>query len=107
MKELENLYDVISDRAKNPTEGSYTSYLFQKGKEKILKKIGEESTEAVIAAMKDDKNELIMELGDLFYHITVLMVECGVTLEELSEELGKRSQKTGNLKAERKPIENL
>jgi phosphoribosyl-ATP pyrophosphohydrolase len=107
MKQIDVLYNTINDRKNNPEEGSYTNYLFNKGVEKILKKVGEESTELIIASIKDDKNEIILETGDLIYHLIVLLVEKGITLEEIEEELYKRSLKTKNLKAERKPIENL
>ncbi len=102
--EFQVLYDTVLDRKANPEEGSYTSYLFGKGKEKILKKVGEESTEVVIAAMKDNKEELIGELGDLFYHVMVLIAQQNVTLEEVEAELARRSGKTHNLKPERKPV---
>lgn len=102
--EFQVLYDTVMDRKANPEEGSYTAYLFGKGKEKILKKVGEESTEVIIAAMKDSKEELIGELGDLFYHVMVLMAEQNVSLEEVEEELARRSEKKHNLKPERKPV---
>lgn len=102
--EFQVLYDTVMDRKANPEEGSYTAYLFGKGKEKILKKVGEESTEVIIAAMKDSKEELIRELGDLFYHVMVLMAEQNVSLEEVEEELARRSEKKHNLKPERKPV---
>ncbi|NLC97294.1 MAG: phosphoribosyl-ATP diphosphatase [Erysipelotrichaceae bacterium] len=107
MKEINNLYNVIKDRKNNPREGSYTTYLFEKGIEKILKKYGEESIEVVIASLKDSKEDIILEVGDVLYHLMVLLVEKGITLEEIDEEIYKRSLKTNNLKAERKPIENL
>ena len=75
--------------------------------EKILKKIGEESTEVVIASLSDSKEDLINEINDLAYHIIVLMVENGITLEEVEEVMEKRSMKQHNLKAERKPITNV
>lgn len=107
MKELEVLYETILSRKEQGEEGSYTSYLFQKGLDKILKKVGEECTEVVIASLSQTKEDQINEIGDLLYHLMVLMVEKGITLEEVNEELEKRSEKTHNLKAERKPIENL
>lgn len=107
MKELDVLYETVLDRKANPEEGSYTTYLFQKGQDKILKKVGEECTEVVIASLSQNKEDLINEFGDLFYHLIVLMVEKGITLDEVNAELEKRSGKTHNLKAERKPIENL
>ena len=94
------------DRKASPEEGSYTSYLFGKGEEKILKKVGEECTEVIIASLSQSKEDLINEFGDLFYHMVVLMVEKGITLEEISAELERRSGKKHNLKAERKPVTN-
>lgn len=87
---LDALYDLLATRKTEPKEGSYTSYLFEKGKEKILKKIGEESTEVVIAALKDDREETIFETADLCYHMLVLMVERGITPADIRIELGKR-----------------
>lgn len=107
MQELEVLYETILDRKSHKEEGSYTSYLFDKGLEKILKKVGEESTEVVIASLTQTKEDQINEIGDLLYHLMVLMVEKGITLEEVNAELAKRSNKTHNLKAERKPIDQL
>ncbi len=107
MKELEVLYETILSRKEQGEEGSYTSYLFQKGLDKILKKVGEECTEVVIASLSQTKEDQINEIGDLLYHLMVLMVEKGITLGEVNAELEKRSEKTHNLKAERKPIENL
>ena len=86
---LKDLYKVIIDRKKNPKEGSYTQYLFDKGIDKILKKIGEEATEVIIGA-KNDKQELIYEASDLIYHLIVLLVNEGVTPAEIMEELRGR-----------------
>ncbi len=106
--ELQVLYDTILDRKTNSEVGSYTAYLYEKGLEKILKKVGEECTEVIIASMKENnKEEVVNELGDLFYHLFVLMAEKGISLDDVNEELNRRSQKTSNLKPERKPIENL
>lgn len=88
---LDSLYDVVADRKSNPKENSYTNYLFDKGIDKILKKVGEESAETVIAAKNNDKNELILEASDLIYHLTVLLVEKGVTYDDIALELEKRS----------------
>lgn len=107
MKELKEMYETVLDRRENPEEGSYTSYLFEKGTEKILKKVGEESTEVVIATLNGTKEDLIGEMNDLVYHLLVLMVDKGITPEEFASEAAKRSMKTHNLKPERKPIENL
>lgn len=90
MKNLSELYEVVLKRKANMVEGSYTSYLFDKGLDKILKKIGEESAEVIIAAKNDDKSELVYEISDLLYHLTVLMVEKGVDFKEIDEELEKR-----------------
>ena len=106
MEELNVLYETVLDRKASPEEGSYTSYLFGKGEEKILKKVGEECTEVIIASLSQSKEDLINEFGDLFYRMVVLMVEKGITLEEISAELERRSGKKHNLKAERKPVTN-
>jgi len=87
---LYNLLDVIKDRKKNPKEGSYTNYLLDKGKEKILKKVGEESSEVIIASMADNKSELVYELSDLVYHSLVLMVSEDIKLGDIALELNKR-----------------
>ena len=107
MSELKSLYATIQDRKENPEQGSYTSYLFDKGLDKILKKLGEENTEVIIASLMQSKEDLINEIGDLLYHLIVLMVEKGITLEEVETELDKRSKKSHNLKPERRTIENL
>ena len=106
MKALERDYQTVVERKANPEEGSYTTYLYNKGLEKILKKVGEESTEVVIAALSQSKEELIGEICDLSYHVLVLMAEKGITLEDVEAELDRRAQKLHNLKAERKPIVN-
>lgn len=87
---LKNLYDVVVDRKQNPKEGSYTNYLFDKGIDKILKKCGEEATEMVIAAKNPNAEELKYEIADLLYHMTVLMVCCGVDWEDVIGELANR-----------------
>jgi len=97
-KILEELYGVVTDRKANPEEGSYTCYLFDKGLDKILKKVGEECAETIIAAKNNDNEELKNEICDLIYHLTVLMVENGLPLEDVMEELDARSAKIGNLK---------
>ena len=81
---------VIRDRKKNPAEGSYTCYLFEKGLDKILKKVGEEASEVIIAAKADDKKETIYEIADLTYHALVLMAQMGISLEEIKAELASR-----------------
>lgn len=85
-----DVLDTIRDRKANPVEGSYTNYLFKKGLDKILKKIGEESTETVIAAKNNDKKELTMELSDLVYHTLVLMEQTGIQPKDIFEELMSR-----------------
>ncbi|MCH4206727.1 MAG: phosphoribosyl-ATP diphosphatase [Solobacterium sp.] len=107
MNELEKMYQTAIDRKQNPEEGSYTNYLYDKGLEKILKKVGEESTEVVIAALSQSDDDLIGEINDLAYHIIVLMAEKGITMEQVEAVMKQRAEKTHNLKAERKPITNL
>ncbi len=95
---FKEMYDVIINRRANPQEGSYTCYLFDKGLDKILKKCGEECTEMVIAAKNSDNEELANEINDLFYHVAVLMAECGLTVEDIDEIMSERAKKIGNLK---------
>ena len=87
---VDALYNMIRGRKENPKAGSYTNYLFDKGIEKILKKVGEESTEVVIAAARDKREEVIYEVSDLAYHLMVMMVETGVKPEEIVKELAGR-----------------
>ena len=87
---LESLFKLIEGRKINKTEGSYTTYLFEKGIDKILKKVGEECTEVIIAAKANDKKETIYELADLCYHALVLMIEQGISLEDIHNELSSR-----------------
>lgn len=84
------LYELLVGRKENLPEGSYTTYLFQKGIDKILKKVGEESTEVIIAAKDNDKNEAIYEIADLAYHIMVMMVEMGISVDDVKKELASR-----------------
>ena len=84
------LMNLLKGRKANPPEGSYTSYLFEKGMDKILKKIGEECTEVIIAAKGDDKRETVYEIADLMYHVMVLMVEMGISTEDILRELASR-----------------
>lgn len=84
------LYDLLVGRKKDKPEGSYTTYLFEKGTDKILKKIGEESTEVIIAGKADDKKETIYEIADLAYHTMVLMVQMGISVEDIQRELASR-----------------
>ncbi len=87
---LEALVDLIEGRKVNKQEGSYTTYLFEKGIDKILKKVGEESTEVIIAAKADDKKETVYEIADLTYHVLVLMIEMGISLDDIRKELASR-----------------
>ncbi len=90
LKVFEDVYRVILDRKKNPKEGSYTNYLFDKGIDKILKKLGEESTEIVIAAKNPDVEEVKYEMSDYLYHMMVLMAECDITWQDITKELANR-----------------
>lgn len=104
---LEELYEIIKDRKNNGQEGSYTKYLFDKGTDKILKKVGEECTEVIIAAKGNEKNEIISEISDLTYHILVLMAEKNIDIKEIEDELIKREKKVNNFKGERRAIEKI
>ena len=86
----QGLIELIEGRKTDEKEGSYTTYLFQKGLDKILKKVGEECTEVIIAAKADDKKETIYEIADLAYHVMVLMIEQGISLEDIHKELASR-----------------
>jgi len=90
---LNDLYALIESRKRDKPEGSYTSYLFEQGLDKILKKVGEESSETIIAAKNQDREGLVKEASDLLYHLIVLMVERGLTLNEISDELVNRGKK--------------
>ena len=98
---LSALLALIAGRKTNPQQGSYTTYLFEKGREKILKKVGEECTEVLIGGAKGDREETLYELGDLTYHAMVLMVEMGITLEDLVRELARRHVVDKKVKQER------
>ena len=87
---LQGLMDMLKGRKTAKKAGSYTTYLFEKGMDKILKKVGEESTEVIVAAKNDDKKEVIYEIADLAYHVMVLMVEMGIGIEEIRAELASR-----------------
>ena len=97
----QGLYELIEGRKTDPQEGSYTSYLFDKGLEKILKKVGEESTEVIIAGAKRDKEETVYEISDLAYHVMVLMIELGISVEDITKELEKRHVIDHKVKQER------
>lgn len=103
--EFHHLYETIRQRQTNREEGSYTAYLFDQGLEKICKKVGEENAEVIIAAMKNDREELINEISDELYHLFVLMAQCDISIEVVEQELAKRSAKQHNRKAERRKIE--
>ena len=87
---MDNLFEMLEGRKANMPEGSYTTYLFEKGIDKILKKVGEECTEVIIASKAEDKAETIYEIADLAYHVMVMMVEQGITLEDVRKELASR-----------------
>ena len=98
---VEGLYQLLQGRKEALPEGSYTTYLFQKGIDKILKKVGEESTEVIIAGKAEDKPETIYEIADLMYHVMVLMVEMGITVEDVTAELSSRHVIDHKVKQER------
>lgn len=87
---MDGLYELLQGRKADMPEGSYTTYLFDKGVDKILKKIGEESTEVIIAGKADDKKETVYEIADLAYHVMVLMVEMGISVDDIRRELASR-----------------
>mgnify|MGYP000856853628 FL=1 len=87
---LDEIFNVVTDRRVNPKEGSYTNYLFDKGIDKICKKIGEEASEVIIAAKNGSAEEIRYEIADLMYHLTVLMVDQGLGWDDVMEELKKR-----------------
>ena len=87
---LQGLYDLLVDRKEKKPENSYTTYLFEKGIDKILKKVGEECTEVIIAGKADDKKETVYEIADLAYHVMVLMVEMGISVDDIRKELASR-----------------
>ena len=95
---LNALYAVVEERKASPREGSYTCYLFEKGLDKILKKVGEECAETIIAAKNDVPSDTVGEISDLIYHLMVMMVEKGIPLKDVLAELDRRSNKIGNLK---------
>ena len=101
MDALNALYNVIQTRKIQPQEGSYTCYLFEKGLDKILKKIGEESAELIIAAKNPPDDLLIQETSDLLYHILVCLAARDIPWREVEQELSRRAEKIGNLKAMR------
>ena len=98
---LDTLYGIIEDRQTNPKQGSYTTYLFEKGLDKILKKLGEESTEVIIAGKSGDKAETIYEIADLAYHAMVLMAHMGITNDDVIKELASRHVIDNKVKQEK------
>jgi phosphoribosyl-ATP pyrophosphohydrolase len=104
MNVVQELYKIIEERKENPIQGSYTSYLFEEGLDKILKKIGEESAEVLISSKNNDSKEMISEISDLFYHTLVLMVLQGIKIEDIAVELETRRKKICNKKQEREDI---
>ena len=104
---IKELYEVIKDRKENRDESSYTSYLFNNGIDKILKKLGEECTEVIISAKNNNKEEQVSEIGDLIYHLLVAMAELNISTEDIEKELNKRRKKINNLKKERREIEEI
>lgn len=103
---LDGLYELLEGRKKELPEGSYTTYLFQKGIDKILKKVGEECTEVIIAGKADDKKETVYEIADLAYHVMVMMVEMGISLEDIRKELASRHVIDHKVKQEKMASDN-
>ena len=104
---VQELYKIIEDRKVNPIEDSYTSYLFEEGLDKILKKIGEESAEVIISSKNNDPKEIVSEISDLVYHILVLMVSQGTKVEDIVNELEKRRGKICNKKQKREDVVSI
>ena len=104
--DLESLYALLQDRRERMPEGSYTTYLFEKGLDKILKKVGEECTEVIIAGKAQDKKETVYEIADLVYHVLVLMVEAGISVEEIRAELESRHVIDHKVKQEKMVSDN-
>lgn len=103
---MDGLYDLLVGRKEQLPEGSYTTYLFQKGIDKILKKVGEESTEVIIAGKANDKKETVYEIADLAYHVMVMMVEMGISLEDVRKELASRHVIDHKVKQEKMASDN-
>lgn len=103
---LQNLYGLLKDRKETMPEGSYTTYLFQKGIDKILKKVGEECTEVIVAGKGDDKKETVYEIADLAYHVMVLMVQMGISVEDIHKELASRHVIDHKVKQEKMVSDN-
>jgi phosphoribosyl-ATP pyrophosphohydrolase len=101
---VQELYKIMEERKENPIEGSYTSYLFEEGLDKILKKIGEESAEVIISSKNNDTKEVVLEISDLLYHTLVLMVLKGIKIEDIADELEIRRKKICNKKQNKEVI---
>jgi len=106
MQEFEKLYGTVVDRRDNPQEGSYTCYLFEQGLDKILKKLGEECAETIIACKNRSRREMVSELSDMAFHAAVLMAYLDILPGDISAELARRAQKQGNLKPFKKVDRN-
>ena len=106
MDSIKNEYQVILERKAEKAEGSYTAYLFEQGIDKILKKVGEECSETIIASKNDNKEDTVFEITDLLYHILVMMAYQGITPEDIDEELARRAEKRNNLKVFHKVDKN-
>jgi len=106
MQVLYDLYEILAERKAEFTEGSYTCYLFSAGLDKILKKVGEEAAETIIAAKNGDKEGLVGEAADLLFHLLVMLKEQGIDLKDLDAELCRRREKQGNLKVFTKSDKN-
>ncbi|CAM4010515.1 phosphoribosyl-ATP diphosphatase [Bacillus cereus] len=100
------LFETIEERKENPLPESYTNYLFSKGEDKILKKIGEECAEVIVASKNNDKDELVKEMVDVFYHCFVLLAEKNITLEDIMQEVKERNGKLSRV-GDRKEIDTL
>lgn len=103
---INELYKIVMSRKETPSENSYTCYLFEKGLDKILKKVGEESSEVIIAAKNGKNEDTVSEMGDLLYHLLVLMAQQGITPDDLTAVLEERRKKSGNLKVFHKADKN-
>jgi phosphoribosyl-ATP pyrophosphohydrolase len=103
---IQNVFETIIDRRDNPSDNSYTRYLFDQGLDKILKKVGEETAEVIIAAKNGNNQDTIGEIADLTYHLLVLMAYQGITPDEVSDLLNERHKRKGNLKTFHKTDKN-
>ncbi|MGL4740880.1 MAG: phosphoribosyl-ATP diphosphatase [Sarcina sp.] len=104
---IKELYKLIDERKKTPIDNSYTKYLFDKGIDKILKKVGEETTELIVASKNQNKSDIIEEFSDLTYHLLVLISDLDIDIVEIEKCLEGRMKKMGNLKSERREIVDL